>query len=44
MSDKKITANDIRQALYARYKNTEWLLGFEVGKYEIVKQGEELKE
>lgn len=31
MSDKKITANDIRQALYARYKNTEWLLGFEVG-------------
>lgn len=28
---KKVTADDIRRALYARYKEPEWLLGFEVG-------------
>lgn len=27
----KVTADDIRRALYARYKEPEWLLGFEVG-------------
>lgn len=31
MEDKKITADDIRRALYARYREPEWLLGFEVG-------------
>lgn len=30
-SNTKITADDIRRALYARYREPEWLLGFEVG-------------
>lgn len=31
VSTPKITADDIRRALYARYRESEWLLGFEVG-------------